>query len=86
MSSNDISIRGLIIVFATCLDWMLHSFFQNIPKELDESAKVDGCTQFEAFRFVIIPAIDAETNDVISKLTSSVPSVKLELKTKLRVP
>ena len=30
--------------------WMLHSFFQNIPKELDESAKVDGCTQFQAFR------------------------------------
>ena len=37
--------------------WMLHSFFQNIPKELDESAKVDGCNQFEAFRFVIIPAM-----------------------------
>ena len=37
--------------------WMLHSFFQNIPKELDESAKVDGCTQFEAFRYVIIPAM-----------------------------
>ena len=37
--------------------WMLHSFFQNIPKELDQSAKVDGCTQFEAFRFVIIPAM-----------------------------
>ena len=37
--------------------WMLHSFFQNIPKELDESAKVDGCTQFETFRFVIIPAM-----------------------------
>ena len=37
--------------------WMLHSFFQNIPKELDESAKVDGCTQFKAFRYVIIPAM-----------------------------
>ena len=37
--------------------WMLHSFFQNIPKELDEIAKVDGCTQFEAFRFVIIPTM-----------------------------
>ena len=35
--------------------WMLHSFFQSIPKELDESAKADGCTQFQAFRFVIIP-------------------------------
>ena len=37
--------------------WMLHSFFQNIPKELDESAKVDGCTQFQAFRHVIIPVM-----------------------------
>lgn len=37
--------------------WMLHSFFQNIPKELDESAKVDGCTQFQAFRRVIIPVM-----------------------------
>jgi ABC-type glycerol-3-phosphate transport system permease component len=37
--------------------WMLHSFFQSIPKELDESAKVDGCTQFQAFRNVIIPVM-----------------------------
>lgn len=37
--------------------WMLHSFFQNIPKELDESAKVDGCTQFQAFRNVIVPVM-----------------------------
>ncbi len=37
--------------------WMLHSFFESIPKELDESAKVDGCTQFQAFRFVIIPVM-----------------------------
>jgi len=37
--------------------WMLHSFFQSIPKDLDESAKVDGCTQFQAFRFIIIPVM-----------------------------
>ena len=37
--------------------WLLHSFFQNIPKELDESAKVDGCNQFQAFRNVIIPVM-----------------------------
>ena len=35
--------------------WMLHSFFLNIPKDLDESALVDGCTRFQAFRYVIIP-------------------------------
>ena len=37
--------------------WMLHSFFLGIPKELDESAMVDGCTRFEAFRLVIIPVM-----------------------------
>ncbi len=37
--------------------WMLHSFFLNIPKDLDESAMVDGCTRFQAFRTVIIPVM-----------------------------
>ena len=30
--------------------WMLRSFFQNIPADLDEAARVDGCTHFQAFR------------------------------------
>lgn len=37
--------------------WMLHSFFKNIPRDLDESAMVDGCTRFQAFRLVIIPVM-----------------------------
>jgi len=37
--------------------WMLTAFFKNIPKDLDESARVDGCTQFQAFRHVIIPVM-----------------------------
>jgi ABC-type glycerol-3-phosphate transport system permease component len=37
--------------------WMLHSFFLKIPKDLDESAMVDGCTPFQAFRRVIIPVM-----------------------------
>jgi len=37
--------------------WMLHSFFESIPQDLDEAAKVDGCTQFQAFRHVIIPVM-----------------------------
>jgi len=37
--------------------WMLHSFFLSIPKDLDESAMVDGCTRFQAFRMVIIPVM-----------------------------
>ena len=37
--------------------WMLHSFFLSIPKDLDESALVDGCTRFQAFRLVVIPVM-----------------------------
>lgn len=37
--------------------WMLRSFFQNIPAELDEAARVDGCSHFEAFRRVIMPVM-----------------------------
>ncbi|CUH81988.1 carbohydrate ABC transporter permease [Tropicibacter naphthalenivorans] len=37
--------------------WMLHSFFQSIPKDLDESAMVDGCTRFQAFRWAIMPVM-----------------------------
>jgi len=37
--------------------WMLHSFFLSIPKDLDESAMVDGCTRFQAFRMVVIPVM-----------------------------
>ena len=37
--------------------WMLHSFFLNIPKGMDESAMVDGCTRLQAFRHVIIPVM-----------------------------
>ena len=37
--------------------WMLHSFFLNIPKDMDESAMVDGCTRLQAFWHVIIPVM-----------------------------
>ncbi len=37
--------------------WMLNSFFQSIPIELDEAARVDGCTHFQAFRWVIMPVM-----------------------------
>jgi multiple sugar transport system permease protein len=36
---------------------MLHSFFLNIPKDLNESAMVDGCTRFQALRHVIVPVM-----------------------------
>lgn len=37
--------------------WMMYSFFQGIPRDLDESAMVDGCTRFQAFRLAIMPVM-----------------------------
>ena len=51
--------------------WLLHSFFLTIPRELDESALVDGCTRFQAFRLVIMPVMwpGVITTGVFSFLT-----------------
>ncbi len=35
--------------------WMLRSYFQGIPVELEEAAMVDGATRFQAFYRVILP-------------------------------
>ena len=37
--------------------WLLYSFFKTVPKELDESALIDGCSYFQAFRYIIMPVM-----------------------------
>jgi multiple sugar transport system permease protein len=37
--------------------WMLKGYFDTIPRELDEAAKVDGCNKFQAMWKVIIPNV-----------------------------
>ncbi len=50
---------GLIIpylTFALPLSiYILVSFFKEIPKDLEEAALVDGATNFEAFRKIVVP-------------------------------
>jgi multiple sugar transport system permease protein len=40
------------IPFAT---FLMQSFFDGIPKDLEEAAMMDGCTRFQALRKVILP-------------------------------
>jgi len=35
--------------------FLLRQFFQEIPRELEEAARIDGCSYFGAFRHVVIP-------------------------------
>jgi len=50
---------GLVITYVTFnipfIVWIMIGFFQGIPKELDDSAMVDGCTRFSAFLRIILP-------------------------------
>jgi len=43
---------GMILAFST---WILKGFFDNIPKEIDEAAFIDGCSYFQVFRKIILP-------------------------------
>jgi len=44
------------VVFALPLTiWILVAFFKELPKDLEEAAKVDGATTIQAFRKVIVP-------------------------------
>ncbi|MER7727442.1 carbohydrate ABC transporter permease [Streptomyces sp. NPDC096323] len=52
--------EGLILTYLTFSlpfsIWMLTGYFDSIPRELDEAAKVDGCGPVSALFRVIIPA------------------------------
>ena len=50
---------GLILVYIVLLMpiavWIMVDFFNRVPKEIDETALIDGCNPFEAFFKVVLP-------------------------------
>ena len=50
---------SVIIVYAVInlpfVTWMARSYFDTIPRELEEAALIDGCTHYGAFRRVVLP-------------------------------
>lgn len=53
------TIWGLVLVYIALLlpiaVWLMFDFFNNIPHELDEMARLDGCSALGAFFRVILP-------------------------------
>lgn len=49
----------LILAYCTFLIpyvmWLMRGFFKALPEELEEAAKIDGCTRFGAFFRIIVP-------------------------------
>ncbi len=37
--------------------WVLRSFFMDVPKELDEAARIDGCSTFGALVRIALPLV-----------------------------
>ena len=55
LDTHFLVILTLVAVNQPFTIWMLRSFFMDIPKDLEESAMVDGASRFTAFRKVVIP-------------------------------
>ncbi|MBZ9700623.1 MULTISPECIES: carbohydrate ABC transporter permease [unclassified Mesorhizobium] len=53
------SLTGLIIIYTAFntafATFLMQSFFDGIPKDLEEAAMIDGCTRAQAMRRVIVP-------------------------------
>jgi len=50
---------GLIVIYSStalpfCI-WQMKGYYDTIPPSLEESARLDGCTRFQAFYKVILP-------------------------------
>jgi len=53
------SLWALIITYPTFSipfsTWLLMGFFKSIPKELEESALIDGASRFKVFLYIVLP-------------------------------
>jgi multiple sugar transport system permease protein len=55
------SLAGLVIVYSAFVTpfsiWLIKGFFDNIPREVDEAAKIDGCNEIQMLRHVLLPVV-----------------------------
>jgi multiple sugar transport system permease protein len=55
----DRSLWGVILIYVFGLNvtqvFLSTSFFNQIPKEIDEAARIDGCSFFRIFRSILFP-------------------------------
>ena len=46
-----------ILINIPFIIWFMISFFQSLPEELEESAEVDGATEFQIFTKIVLPLV-----------------------------
>jgi arabinogalactan oligomer/maltooligosaccharide transport system permease protein len=51
--------QGLVVAYAVTAVpfsiWVLRGYFDTVPVELEEAARIDGCTEFQTFSKVLLP-------------------------------
>jgi arabinogalactan oligomer / maltooligosaccharide transport system permease protein len=51
--------QGLVVAYAVTAVpfsiWILRGYYDTVPVELEEAARIDGCTEFQTFRLVLLP-------------------------------
>ncbi len=50
-------ILALVAINQPFTIWLMHSFFLDIARELDESAAIDGASHWQTFRLIILPLV-----------------------------
>lgn len=55
------SLTGLILVYSalavTYVVWVMSGYFRSVPRELEESARIDGCTRLGALLRIVLPVV-----------------------------
>lgn len=55
------SLGGLVLIYSGGAlgfnTWLMKGYFDTLPVDLDESARVDGATNFQAFRHIVLPLV-----------------------------
>ncbi len=46
-----------VLINVPLIIWFLISFFHDLPEEIEESAKVDGATEWQLFRKIVLPLV-----------------------------
>src|SRR6266404_1513730 len=59
--AKRISPSGLILSYSVFnlpfAIWMLKGFIEDLPREIEEAAKVDGASRFQIFRNIVLPLV-----------------------------
>ncbi len=50
-------VAALVAVNQPFTIWLMRGFFLDVPVELEEAARIDGCGNWQAFRLVILPVV-----------------------------